>query len=435
MPNPYYRKPTIAPESMSAEAISPPTRKTRQPAGLFVLAGAEMWERFSFYGVRSLLVLYLVEALQYSRADALSVYGMYTGSAFLCAIAGGWLADRFLGQRRAVVLGMLLMMAGHIVLGLDLSVGLALGLLAVGTGLFKPTTTAMVGALYAPEDARRQGGYTVFYMGINIGAALSALIGGYLAQHYGWGYGFMAAAVGMAIGVVVFMAGWRWLPAAAAPAAEPVRAAWTDAQARRRIHVILLMSLVAICFYLGYEQAAGVMTLFVRDHVSPQFLGVELTAAQFLAVNPILVILLAPLSARLLSRLDWPEFRVQGLGMWVLGASFVLLHLLQGRAAQGEVIPAWMMVGVIGVQTAAELLVIPIGLAVVSRYAPAGWAATLMGAWMLAKAAAGFLAGQLYGWLLPTGLSLYAVLIAVCLAGGLLLIALSGRLRRYAGMP
>lgn len=420
---------------MSAEAISLPTEKPRQPPGLFVLAGAEMWERFSFYGVRSLLVLYLVEALQYSRADALSVYGMYTGSAFLCAIVGGWLADRFLGQRRAVVLGMLLMMAGHIVLGLDLSVGLALGLLAVGTGLFKPTTTAMVGALYAPDDARRQGGYTVFYMGINIGAALSALIGGYLAQHYGWGYGFMAAAVGMAIGVVVFMAGWRWLPAVAAPAAEPARAAWTNAQARRRIHVILLMSLVAICFYLGYEQAAGVMTLFVRDHVSPQFLGFELTAAQFLAVNPILVILLAPLSARLLSRLDWPEFRVQGLGMWVLGASFVLLHLLQGRAAQGEVIPAWMMVGVIGVQTAAELLVIPIGLAVVSRYAPAGWAATLMGAWMLAKAAAGFLAGQLYGWLLPTGLSLYAVLTAVCVAGGLLLIALSGRLRRYAGMP
>lgn len=419
---------------MSAEAASAPAQSPRQPAGLFVLAGAEMWERFSFYGVRSLLVLYLVEALQYSRADALSVYGMYTGSAFFCAIFGGWLADRFLGQRRAVVMGMLLMMAGHVVLGAGQSIGLALGLLAVGTGLFKPTTTAMVGALYLPDDARRQGGYTVFYMGINIGAALSALIGGYLAQHHGWGYGFMAAAVGMAIGIVVFMAGWRFVPAVAAPAAEPARATWTDARARRRIQVILVMSMVAICFYLGYEQAAGVMTLFVRDHVSPQFLGIELTAAQFLAVNPILVILLAPLSARLLSRLDWPEFRVQGIGMLVLALSFVLLQGLQRLADGGATVPAWMMVAVIGVQTLAELLVIPIGLAVVSRYAPAGWGATLMGAWMLAKATAGLLAGQLYGWLLPTGLSLYLVLTVVCVAGGLLLIAMSGALRRYACM-
>lgn len=406
----------------------------RQPAGLFVLAGSEMWERFSFYGVRSLLVLYLVEALQYSRADALSVYGLYTGSAFFCAIFGGWLADRWLGQRRAVLLGMLLMMAGHVALGLDKPVGLALGLLAVGTGLFKPTTTAMVGALYAPDDSRRQGGYTVFYMGINIGAALSALIGGYLAQRHGWSYGFLAAAVGMAIGVVVFIAGWRWLPPVAPPAPEPARAAWTDAQARRRIQVILLMSLVAICFYLGYEQAAGVMTLFTRDHVSPQFLGLELTAAQFLAVNPILVILLAPLSARWLSRLGWPEFRVQGIGMLVLAASFVLLRGLEGMAEGGGKVPAWMMVAVIGVQTVAELLVIPIGLAVVSRYAPLGWASTLMGAWMMAKATAGLLAGQLYGWLLPTGLSLYGVVTAVSLAGGLLLIATSGALRRHAGM-
>eukprot|EP01031_Cornospumella_fuschlensis_P049081 gene49081-60080_t len=268
---------------MPAATLSPPAKNPRQPAGLFVLAGSEAWERFSFYGVRSLLVLYLVEALQYSRADALSVYGMYTGSAFFCAIFGGWLADRFLGQRRAVVLGMLLMMGGHVALGLGQPIAWALGLLAVGTGLFKPTTTAMVGALYLPDDARRQGGYTVFYMGINIGAALSALIGGYLAQHHGWGYGFMAAAVGMGIGVVVFLAGWRFLPAVSAPAPEPARATWTDARARRRIQVILLMSLVAICFYLGYEQAAGVMTLFVRDHVAPTFLGVELTAAQFLA--------------------------------------------------------------------------------------------------------------------------------------------------------
>jgi POT family proton-dependent oligopeptide transporter len=419
---------------MPSEAFPTPLKTHRQPAGLFVLAGSEMWERFSFYGVRSLLVLYLVEALQYSRADALSVYGMYTGSAFFCAIFGGWLADRFLGQRRAVVLGMALMMAGHIALGLDQPIALALGLLAIGTGLFKPTTTAMVGALYTPDDARRQGGYTVFYMGINIGAALSALIGGYLAQRHGWGYGFMAAAVGMAIGVVVFLAGWRWLPPVPPPAPEPARAAWTDASARRRIQVILLMSVVAICFYLGYEQAAGVMTLFVRDHVSPRFLGFELTAAQFLAVNPILVILLAPLSARLLARLGWPEFRVQGLGMLVLGASFVLLQLLQDRAAQGAVIPAWLMVGVIGVQTLAELLVVPIGLAVVSRYGPAGWGSTLMGAWMLAKATAGLLAGQLYGWLQPTGLSLYLVVTAISFAGGLLLISLSGALRRYADM-
>ncbi|MDB5349134.1 MAG: hypothetical protein JWN86_381 [Planctomycetota bacterium] len=180
--------------------------KAGHPPGLYVLFGAEMWERLSYYGMRALLVLYLVKHLKYERPAALDLYATYTGLVYLTPLLGGYLADKFLGQRKAVFIGGLLMALGHFAMAFEPLLFVALGLIILGNGFFKPNISTMVGQLYAPGDARRDSAYTIFYMGINTGAFLAPIICGYLgeSQRFGWHYGFAAAGVGMVIGLLNF---------------------------------------------------------------------------------------------------------------------------------------------------------------------------------------------------------------------------------------
>ncbi|MFO1251114.1 MAG: peptide MFS transporter [Inhella sp.] len=187
-------------------ATSDTAHDTRQPPGIKVIFFTEMWERFSYYGMRALLVLYLVNALGYERANALALYGIYTGLVYLTPLIGGAFADRYLGQRRAAVIGGTVMMLGHFAMAFEPLLHLALGLLIVGNGFFKPNTTAMVGHLYNGEDdPRRAGGYSIFYMGVNLGAFLAPLVAGTLGQKLGWHWGFGAAGVGMLLGLCQFL--------------------------------------------------------------------------------------------------------------------------------------------------------------------------------------------------------------------------------------
>lgn len=181
----------------------------RHPAGLTVLFLTEMWERFSYYGMRALLVLYLVTALHLSRERALAIYATYTALVYLSPILGGYLADRWLGKQRAVMAGAVVMAIGHFAMAVPALLHVALGLLVAGNGLFKPNISTTVGELYGADDRRRDAGFTIFYMGINLGALFSPLICGTLGERYGWHYGFSAAAVGMLIGLSVFVLG-RW---------------------------------------------------------------------------------------------------------------------------------------------------------------------------------------------------------------------------------
>lgn len=183
----------------------------RHPPGLKIIFLTEMWERFSYYGMRALLVLYLVNAAGMPREDALHLYGLYTGLVYLTPLVGGAIADRWLGARRAAVIGAAIMMLGHFAMAFPTLLHLALGLLVVGNGFFKPNTTAMVGQLYAPDDPRRAGGYTIFYMGVNVGAFLAPLVAGTLGESVGWHWGFASAGVGMAIGLVVLCSGQHLL--------------------------------------------------------------------------------------------------------------------------------------------------------------------------------------------------------------------------------
>ena len=188
--------------------------KERHPRGLPVLFFTEMWERFSYYGMRALLVLYLVNAVGYERADALRIYAIYTGLVYLTPIVGGYLADRYLGLRKAILIGGVTMMLGHFAMAVPALLHLALGLLIIGNGFFKPNISTLLGTLYRESDPRRDGGFTIFYMGVNLGAFFSPLIAGTLGEKIGWHWGFMSAGVGMAIGITVFLRGQHTLGSA-----------------------------------------------------------------------------------------------------------------------------------------------------------------------------------------------------------------------------
>jgi POT family proton-dependent oligopeptide transporter len=205
--------------SLPAAEPAPESRLGRHPRGLYVLFGAEMWERFSYYGMRALLVLYLMKHLNFARDEALALYATYTGLVYLTPLLGGYLADRHLGQRKAVFIGGLLMAVGQFALMFDPLLYFALGLLILGNGFFKPNISTMVGQLYPEGDSRRDSGYTIFYMGINTGAFLSPLICGYLGEspRFGWHYGFAAAGVGMVLGLLNFLFFQRSLGAVGGP--------------------------------------------------------------------------------------------------------------------------------------------------------------------------------------------------------------------------
>ena len=194
-----------------------PQGSTKHPRGLFVLFFAEAWERFSYYGMRALLVLYLVNHLDFERADALAVYATYTGLVYLTPLFGGLLADRVLGSRKAIIIGGAVMALGHMAMAVESLLFPALGLLIVGNGFFKPNISTIVGGLYEENDPRRDGGFTIFYMGINLGAFFSPLVCGTLGESVGWHYGFSAAGVGMVIGLIVFLLGQKLLGRAGYP--------------------------------------------------------------------------------------------------------------------------------------------------------------------------------------------------------------------------
>jgi len=211
-----------------------PQPDERQPRALPTIFFTEMWERFSYYGMRALLVLYLVNALHYERADALEIYGLYTGLVYLSPLAGGWLADRYLGTRKAVLIGGITMALGHFAMAFEPLLYLALGLLIAGNGFFKPNMATLLGTLYRENDPRRDGGFTIYYMGVNLGAFFSPLVAGTLGEKVGWHYGFASAGVGMCLGIAQFLRGQERLGDAGMHGGK------TRLDARDWMHVIVI---------------------------------------------------------------------------------------------------------------------------------------------------------------------------------------------------
>jgi len=386
------------------------------PRGLSTLFFTEMWERFSYYGMRAFLILYMVTptaagGLGFADADAGSIYGTYTGSVWGAAIVGGIVADRWLGQYNAVLVGGIIIALGHFVLAFKaLSFFYAgLALIVVGTGLLKPNASTLVGSLYEQGDPRRDAGFSIFYMGINLGALFGPLIAGYLAQRVNWHLGFACAGVGMTLGLVQYVVGRRHLATAtgrqkadaAVAAASPARG-FTAAE-WKRLGAIVVFFLVAVIFWGAYEQAGSTLSLFADRYTRTELFGFSFPSSWFQSVQPVFVILLAPVFAWIWVRLGTHEPSVPAklaIGVLFMAMSFAIL-VPAGSAAQSgagiHVSPWWLIISY-GISELGELCLYPVGLSAVTKLSPPRIVGLMMGVWLLSNAFGNKLAGWAAGF-------------------------------------
>jgi len=433
--------------------------KKGHPKGLYLLFATEMWERMSYYGMRALLVLYMTGAadhggFHWSRATALKIYGTYTALVYLTPLAGGYIADRYLGQRRAVVLGGFLMMIGHFLMAVPGEVAFfaALTFLIVGNGFFKPNISTMVGGLYPPGDARRDGAFTIFYMGINLGAFLSPLVCGTLGEKLGWHWGFGSAGVGMGLGLLTFLAlnkrllgdvGLAPAPRGAqklgppgegdyrAPGEVQTETAKLTHVERDRLGVIFALAFFNIFFWAAFEQAGGLMTLYTDTKVDRHLFGMVVPTTWFQSINPMFIVLLGPLFSMLWVRLAKARREPStpaklGIGLLLLSFGFVLMLGASRQTADGGQAAMFWVVGAYFFHTVGELCLSPVGLSAVSKLAPARFASLMMGVWLLSSFVANYLAGLIGGYSEHLGeFTLFATIVGVTAAAGAVLIALS----------
>ena len=426
------------------------------PRGLTTLFFTEMWERFSYYGMRAFLILYMTApaaagGLGFADKDAASIYGTYTGSVWGAAILGGVVADRFLGQYRSVLLGGIVIALGHFTLAFKalpfFYTGLAL--IVIGTGLLKPNVSTLVGSLYAPGDARRDAGFSIFYMGINLGAFIGPLIAGYLAQRVDWHVGFACAGVGMAAGLVQYVLGKKRLqPALDRLAAQPRAATPAEAAAGgsagfttaewKRMGAIVIFFLFAALFWGAYEQAGSTLNLFADRFTRLSMFGVSFPSSWFQSVQPIFVILLAPAFAWLWTRLGSREPSSPAKFAWGLvfmGLSFLVLVPAGAMASGGgvRVSPMWLIVSYF-VSELGELCLSPVGLSVVTKLAPVRIVGLMMGVWFLSNALGNKLAGWAAGFFSSMPLDkLFGIVAVVTLLSGVVMFLLVRPVRKLMG--
>ncbi|HEV7239329.1 MAG TPA: peptide MFS transporter [Thermoanaerobaculia bacterium] len=388
------------------------------PRGLATLFFTEMWERFSYYGMRALLMLYMVGSTQqpglgFGERRAATIYGIYTMAVYLAGIPGGWLADRYLGHYRAVFIGGCIIAAGHFSMAIP---GLpffftGLGLIVIGTGLLKPNVSTMVGSLYTREDGRRDAGFSLFYMGINLGAFIAPLICGWLGQTANWHLGFAAAGVGMVFGLIQYSAGRKYLtPVSQAEkpsnvVSAPVVEGKLTGTDWARIGAIAILTLFALLFWAGFEQAGSSLTLFADRATQLTVFGFQYPSSWFQSVEPLFVILFSPVFAWLWLRLAKSQREPSSpakftLGLFFLSLSFALV-IPAARAFEssgGRVSPMW-LIGLYFLQMLGELCLSPVGLSMVTKLSPARLVGLMMGVWFFATAMGNYVAGWIAGFL------------------------------------
>ncbi|MBO1336629.1 peptide MFS transporter [Streptomyces sp. VRA16 Mangrove soil] len=433
------------------------------PRGLATLFMTEMWERFSFYGMKALLPLYLIapSGLHMNAATATAIYSVYMSMVYLLAMPGGWFADRFWGPRKTVAIGASIVILGHITLALPNSGSFfaGLGLVAIGSGLLKANISTMVGHLYqGPEDPRRDSGFTVFYIGINLGAFLAPLTIGTVGENVNWHFGFALAAVGMALGLAQFLLGTRHLssqsnivtkPATAQEKAKALRTSLIWAAVAAVFYVIVVATghytlnwvlvpltligliipiavlyrmktdkeltgeeqsklsgyvwffVVAAIFWMIYDQNGSTLSIFGESSTTNSLLGFDFPTSWYQSLNPIFIMALAPVVASawiwLNKRGKEPSTAVKfASSLALIGISFVvfLIPLIDTAANGGKVSPMW-LVAIYFIQTVGELCLSPVGLSVTTKMAPAKYSAQMMGVWFLAVTAGDSVTGLL----------------------------------------
>ena len=455
----------------------------KNPYSLTTLFFTEMWERFSYYGMRALLVLYLVNSLNYSDGDALHIYAIYTGLVYLTPIIGGYLADKYLGTQKTIFIGGVTMMLGHFLMVFPDLLFLAMGLLIIGNGYFKPNISTLLGRLYKDNDVRRDSGFSIFYIGINLGAFLAPLIVGYVGETISWHYGFAIAGFGMLAGLIQFYLGqnkiikedvskktkrlnfedWKsitflslinipiillifemndfinaYLYQLLSLSFLLVIILFLKKKKKNQINInkndikkvsyIGILSLFVIFFWVGFEQAGGSLTLYASNSVDRNLFGFIIPASFFQSINPLIIILLGPLIANFWLKIDNSDHKINtsqkmGIGLILLSAGFFLIMYVNNSSDSS--ISLWWLVGVYFLHTLGELCLSPIGLSMVTKVSPKKIASLMMGCWFLSAAIANYSAGKLPSILQKSNLDLFTFLTIMSLTAGIVLISIA----------
>ncbi len=398
------------------------------PVGLFVLFFTEMWERFSYYGMRALLVLYMTEYLikkteaggyvfgfgaVRSGLEAVfgpmtiqplssQIYGLYTAFVYLTPFFGGILADRVFGQRKTVLIGGVLMAIGHFLMAFEQMFLVALLFLILGNGCFKPNISTQVGNLYPQGDPRRDAAFTIFYMGINLGAFLSPLVCGTLGQVYGWHYGFTAAGIGMVVGLIVYVWGQKYL-------AEDNLTKTAEAHAEvkpltsvewKAIGALIVLCALNISFWAVYEQQGNTIQLFADKSTDWHIFGWEMPSTWFQSMNPLFIFMFAPLLTKFWAfqnkkKKEPSSVAKMAIGSALLGIGFVpLIYVVHDLSETAKISFLWLMGGT-WLYTIGELYLSPIGLSLVTKVSPARLVSMMMGMWFLSSFFGNYLSGYL----------------------------------------
>lgn len=477
--------PTSTSSASTAQIVPEGRTWFGHPIGLFVLFFTEMWERFSYYGMRGLLKLYMVNYLFVTTRTLLQggsttvtgdpytvlgwrwiesllpadvqgqssvIYGWYTGLVYLTPLFGGWLADRYWGQRKTVVVGGILMAMGHFVLAFENWFFLGLLLLILGNGAFKPNVSTQVGNLYAADDPRRDGAFTIFYMGINLGAFICNFVCGTLAAVYGWHYGFGAAGIGMVLGLIIYLFGQRYLApdfihanknthaatTAAAKTNDPAATGLTKDE-WRRIGALIVLGVLNIVFWAVYEQQGNTMQTWADENtVWPTILGFTIPSTWFQSFNPFFIFVFAPLLDMFwryqAGRNREPSSVAKmAIGCFILGLSFIVMIVGAWSIGDGKGSLLWPVLCVF-MLTIGELYLSPIGLSLVTKVSPPRLVSMMMGMWFLSSFFGNILSGYIGAlYSVISKEAFFGILTIMGLVAGLAMLLMTKPLKRAMG--
>lgn len=386
------------------------------PVGLFILFFTEMWERFSYYGMRAILVLYLVQTttdanpgLGWSNGEALALYGWYTMLVYVASIPGGWIADKFIGQKKSVLYGGILLVAGHSILAVEQMWAFytGLGLIVAGVGMLKPNISTMVGGLYRQGDIRRDKGFTIFYIGINVGAFLSSLIVGYVGEVHGWHYGFGLAGIGMALGLLQYLLGQKYLKHVGNFLGTSENQVDKDAMKKPltkiekdRVIVLFISFLLVIVFWGAFEQAGGLMNIYAKEKTNRMLMGWEIPASWFQSLNAMFIIFLGTSVAAY-----WAKKKLKGkvatslykmiIGLIIMGTGFFFMSAASSQFdSQGSSAMYWLVLAYL-FHTVGELCISPVALSYITKLAPLKYGSLMMGIYFAMTGFGNKLAGLL----------------------------------------
>ena len=418
------------------------------PIGLFILFFTEMWERFSYYGMRAILVLYLVAettaanpGMGWTSGEALALYGWDTMMVYVMSVPGGYIADKFLGQRKSVTIGGVLLLIGHSILAIEHLTAFYAGLvfIVLGVGMLKPNISTMVGGLYKQGDVRRDKGFTIFYIGINVGAFLSSLIVGYVGETYGWHYGFGLAGIGMALGVTQYLLGQKYLSQVgnflgdSSETSQVMNAPLTKVE-KDRIVVLLISFLLVILFWGAFEQAGGLMNIYTMEKTNRMIGDWMVPASWFQSINAMFIIFFGSSVAAY-----WASRKLKGktssslfkmiIGLIIMGTGFFFMTAATAQyESTGSSAMYWLVLAYL-FHTIGELCLSPVALSYITKLAPVKYASIMMGVYFAMTGFGSKLAGLLGEWSQSLGeMTIFTGIAATSVGVGLLVLLVRNKL-------